>query len=94
MWKQFTDHDIFFVTRQKDKMSFTVIENITCSSDDDIVSDQKISVVYRHTTERELTEEEMKHRRGRKPKKRPTVKQTETGTLVLRRVVKKTDVVV
>lgn len=28
MWKQFTDHDIFFVTRQKDKMSFTVIENI------------------------------------------------------------------
>ena len=91
MWKQFTDHDIFFVTRQKDKMSFTVIENITCSSDDDIVSDQKISVVYRHTTERELTEEEMKHRRGRKPKKRPTVKQTETGTLVLRRVVKKTD---
>ena len=91
MWKQFTDHDIFFVTRQKDKMSFTVIENITCSSNDDIVSDQKISVVYRHTTERELTEEEMKHRRGRKPKKRPTVKQTETGTLVLRRVVKKTD---
>ncbi len=59
MWKQFTDHDIFFVTRQKDKISFTVIENITCSSDDDIVSDQKISVVYRHTTERELTEEEM-----------------------------------
>ena len=91
MWKQFTDHDIFFVTRQKDKMRFTVIENITCSSDDDIVSDQKISVVYRHTKERELTEEEMKHRRGRKPKKRPTVKQTETGTLVLRRVVKKTD---
>ena len=56
MWKQFTDHDIFFVTRRKNKMSFTVIENITCSSDDDIVSDQKISVVYRHTTERELTE--------------------------------------
>lgn len=33
----------------------------------------------------------MKHRRGRKPKKCPTVKQTETGKIVLRRVVKKTD---
>lgn len=91
MWKQFTDHGIYFVTRQKDKMNFTVIEDTTNSNDDDIVSDQKILVAYRHTTERELTDEEMKHRRGRKPKNRPTVKQAETGTLVLRRVVKKTD---
>ena len=91
MWKQFTDHGIYFVARQKDKMNFTVIEDTTNSNDDDIVSGQKILVAYRHTTERELTDEEMKHRQGRKPKNRPTVKQTEAGTLVLRRVVKKTD---
>lgn len=91
MWKQFTDNEINFVTRQKEKMNYTVVEEINCDGNDGIVSDQKVSVVYRHTTERELTDEEMSHRRGRKPKNRPTLKQTEKGTLVIRRIVKKAD---
>lgn len=72
-------------------MNFTILEYMHCSTEGNIIGDERITVSYRHTTEREMTDEEMSHRRGRKPSKRPTVKETKNGTLNLRRIVKRTD---
>lgn len=91
-WQLLTESNIRYVTRQKVNADFTVTERHDCSQYDGIVSDETIELKYSRKTVRELTDEEMRHRRGRRPKSgKATVTEYKTCTHKCRRIVKKSD---
>ena len=70
---------------------FKIIEQRKCP-EKDIIADQIIEFTYDKYVERPLTEEELSHRRGRRPKSGVvTVKERVQGTYRCRRIVRRTD---
>lgn len=69
-WQSFTDNDIFYVTREKKSCKKTVLSTIEIPEEDKdiIVSDEIVELSWRKRTKRPMTQEELSHRRGRRPK--------------------------
>lgn len=91
IWKQLTQEGYKFVTRLKDNAKFKIIEQRSCP-EEDIIADQIIELSYNKLIERPMTEEELSHRRGRRPKSGVVmVREYKKGTYRCRRIVRRTD---
>lgn len=91
-WQQLTEANIKYVTRMKDNAKFTIREWRSVRDLPGIDSDQVIELSYTKKTMRELPEEELKHRRGRKPKDgKVMVTEYKTGVHKCRRIMKKSE---
>ena len=91
LWKQLDEAGYRFVCRLKDNAKFEIIEWRKCP-EKDIIADQIIEFTYDKYVERPMTEDEMSHRRGRRPKTGVvTVKERVQGTYRCRRIVRRTD---
>ena len=91
LWKRLDEAGYRFVCRLKDNAKFRIIEQRKCP-EKDIIADQIIEFSYDKYVERPMTEEELKHRRGRRPKSgEVTVKERVQGTYRCRRVLRRTD---
>ena len=75
----------------KDNAKFKIIEQRKCP-EKDIIADQVIEFTYDKYISRPITDEELKHRRGRRPRSGVvTVKERIQGTYRCRRIVRRTD---
>ena len=91
IWKQLTDARYKFVTRQKDNARFEIIEKRSCP-EKDVIADQIIELSFNKLVERPMTDEELSHRRGRRPKSGiVTVREYVKGTYRCRRIVRRSD---
>jgi len=91
LWKQLDGAGYRFVCRLKDNAKFEIIEWRKCP-EKDIIADQIIEFTYDKYVERPLTEDEMSHHRGRRPRTGVvTVKERVQGTYRCRRIVRRTD---
>ena len=93
IWKQLTETGYKFVTRQKDKDNarFKIIEKRRCP-EKDVIADQIIELSFNKLVKRPLTQEELSHRRGRRPKSGVVeVREYIKGTYRCRRIVRRTD---
>ena len=91
IWKQLTEKGYKFVTRQKDNARFEIIEKRSCP-EKDIIADQIIELSSNKLVERPMTEEELSHRRGRRPKSGiVTVREYVKGKYRCRRIVRRSD---
>lgn len=93
-WQQLTDKGIFYITRLKKNANFTVIEShdVSAFKEQGIISDEIIEVSYKKDHKRPMTEEELKHRRGRRPKSGIVwMQEWHRGTHRCRRVTKYAD---
>ena len=91
IWKQLTEKGYKFVTRQKDNARFEIIEKRSCP-EKDIIADQIIELSSNKLVERPMTEEELSHRRGRRPKSGIlTVREYVKGKYRCRRIVRRSD---
>ena len=90
-WQKFTDDDITYVTREKKKCRYKVLETreIPEKMKDVIVSDEVVELSWTRRWERPMTEEELSHRRGRRPKSGVVmVKEKKSGKHKCRRITK------
>ena len=91
LWKQLDEAGYRFVCRLKDNAKFKIVEWRKCP-EKDIIADQIIEFTYDKYVKRPLSEEELSHRRGRRPKSGVvTVKERVQGTYRCRRIVRRTD---
>jgi hypothetical protein len=91
LWKQLDEKGYRFVCRMKDNAKFKIIEQRKCP-EKDIIADQVIEFTYDKYISRPITDEELKHRRGRRPRSGVvTVKERIQGTYRCRRIVRRTD---
>ena len=91
LWKWLDEAGYRFVCRLKDNAKFKIIEWRKCP-EKNIIADQVIEFTYDKYVERPMTEEELKHRRGRRPNSGVvTVKERVQGTYRCRRIVRRTD---
>lgn len=91
IWKQLTEAGYKFVTRQKNNARFEIIEKRSCP-EKDIIADQIIELSSNKLVERPMTEEELSHRRGRRPKSGiVTVREYVKGKYRCRRIVRRSD---
>ncbi len=91
LWKQLDEKGYRFVCRMKDNAKFKIIEQRKCP-EKDIIADQVIEFTYDKYDSRPITDEELKHRRGRRPRSGVvTVKERIQGTYRCRRIVRRTD---
>ncbi len=89
--KQLDEAGYRFVCRLKDNAKFKIVEWRKCP-EKDIVADQIVEFTYDKYVKRPLSEEELSHRRGRRPKSGVvTVKERVQGTYRCRRIVRRTD---
>ena len=90
-WQEFSDNDIAYVTREKKKARRKVLEvrEIPLVDQDVIVSDEVVELSWTRRWERPMTEEELSHRRGRRPKSGIVmVKEKRSGKHKCRRITK------
>lgn len=90
-WQDFSDNDIFYVTREKRKCRYEVQETRAIPEEDKdvIVSDEIVELKWRKRTKRPMTAEELSHRRGRRPKSGIVwVKESKSGKHKCRRITK------
>ena len=90
-WQEFSDNDITYVTREKKKARRKVLEEREIPQDDKavIVSDEIVELSWTRRWERPMTEEELSHRRGRRPKSGVVmVKEKRSGKHKCRRITK------
>jgi len=90
-WQEFSDNGIFYVTREKKRTRAKVLEvrSIPKSDQEVVVNDEVVILSWRKTVERPMTEEELSHRRGRRPKNGVVmVKETKSGKHTCRRITK------
>ena len=90
-WQEFTDNDIFYVTREKKKTKAKVMEtkDIPEEDKDTIVNDEVVESSWYKRITRPMTEEELSHRRGRRPKSGVVMfKDTKRGKHKCRRTTK------
>ena len=90
-WQEFTDNDIFYVTREKKRTKAKVMEtkDIPEEDKDTIVNDEVVELSWYKRITRPMTEEELSHRRGRRPKSGVVmVKETRRGKHKCRRITK------
>lgn len=91
VWQELTEAGYKFVTRLKDNARFKIIEMRNCP-EKDILADQIIELSYNKLVERPMTEEELSHRRGRRPKSGVVmVREYKKGTFRCRRILRRTD---
>jgi len=93
-WQKFSDRDIFYVTREKKRSRRKVIETLAvCEQEKDwIVSDEIVELHWTRRWERPMTKEELRHRRGRRPKSGVVmVKEKRSGVHKCRRITKYKD---
>lgn len=93
-WQKFSDKDIYYVTREKKKTRKKVLETREIPQEDQewIVSDEVVELHWTRRWERPMTEEELSHRRGRRPKSGIVmVKEKRTGIHKCRRITKYKD---
>ena len=90
-WQEFTDNGIFYVTKEKKRTKAEVLEtkNIPEEDKETIVSDEVVMLSWYKRITRPMTEEELSHRRGRRPKSGVVmVKETKRGKYKCRRITK------
>jgi len=90
-WQKFTDDDITYVTREKKKCRYKVLETLEIPEESKgiIVSDEIVELSWTRRWERPMTEEELSHRRGRRPKSGVVmVKEKRSGKHKCRRITK------
>ena len=93
-WQELSDNDIYYVTREKKKTRKKVLETRAIPKEDQdwIVSDEVVELHWTRQWERPMTEEELSHRRGRRPKSGIVmVKEKRSGIHICRRVTKYKD---
>ena len=94
VWQQFSDKGIFYVTREKRTARHTVLETREIPDEDkeSIVNDEIVMLSWTRRWERPMTEEELSHRRGRRPKNgQVMVKEKRSGKHKCRRITKYKD---
>ena len=90
-WQEFTDNGIYYVTKEKKRTKADVIETKQISDEDKdiVVNDEIVMLSWRKRIERPMTQEELSHRRGRRPKNGVVmVKETKRGKHKCRRITK------
>ena len=90
-WQKFTDDDITYVTREKKKCRYKVLQTreIPEKMKDVIVGDEVVELSWTRRWERPMTDEELSHRRGRRPKSGVVmVKEKKSGKHKCRRITK------
>ena len=90
-WQKFTDDDITYVTREKKKCRYKVLQTreVPEKTKDVIVSDEVVEFSWTRSWERPMTDEELSHRRGRRPKSGVVmVKEKKSGKHKCRRITK------
>lgn len=90
-WQEFSDNDIFYVTREKKRTKAEVLamHEIPEEEQDTIVSDEIVELKWRRRTKRPMTAEELSHRRGRRPKSGIVmITESKSGTHKCRRITK------
>ena len=90
-WQEFTDNGIYYVTKEKKRTKADVIETKQLSDEDKdiVVNDEIVMLSWRKRIERPMTQEELSHRRGRRPKNGVVmVKETKRGKHKCRRITK------
>ena len=90
-WQEFTDNDIFYVTKEKKRTKAKVLETkyIPEEDKDTIVNDEIVELSWYKRITRPMTEEELSHRHGRRPKSGVVmVKETKRGKHKCRRITK------
>ena len=90
-WQEFTDNGIFYVTKEKKRAKAEVLETREVPEEDKetIVSDEIVMLSWYKRLSRKMTEEELSHRRGRRPKSGVVmVKETKRGKHKCRRITK------
>lgn len=93
-WQRFSEKGISYVTREKRKSKYNVLETRPIPEDvkDVVISDEIVSISWYRRIERPMTKEELAHHRGRRPKNGVVmVKETDKGTHKCRRVTKYKD---
>jgi len=93
-WQKYSDNDIYYVTREKRKARKKVLEtrDIPESDKEWILSDEVVEFHWTRRWERPMTEEELSHRRGRRPKSGVVlVKEKRSGVHKCRRITKYKD---
>lgn len=93
-YQRFTDDGIFYVTREKRRCKYKVLETrkVEENNPDGIISDEIIELSWYKRIERPMTAEELSHRRGRRPKSGAVmVKETRKGKHKCRRITKHKD---
>ena len=77
-WQEFSDNDVFYVTREKKRTKAEVLEThgIPEEEQDTIVSDEIVELKWRRRIKRPMTAEELSHRRGRRPKSGIVIKES------------------
>lgn len=90
-WQEFSDNDVFYVTREKKRTKAEVLEThgIPEEEQDTIVSDEIVELKWRRRIKRPMTAEELSHRRGRRPKSGIVmITESKSGTHKCRRITK------
>lgn len=90
-WQEFTDNDIYYVTKEKKRAKSEVLETkeIPEKDKDMIVSDEVVMLSWYKRIKRPMTAEELSHRRGRRPESGVVmVKETKRGKHKCRRITK------
>jgi len=90
-WQEFSDHNITYVTREKKKCKYDVLETreIPDEDKDVIISDETVELSWRKRWKRPMTREELSHRRGRRPKSGVVlVNESKSGKHKCRRITK------
>lgn len=93
-YQRFTDDGIFYVTREKRRCKYKVLETrkVEENNPDGIISDEIVELSWYKRIERPMTAEELSHRRGRRPKSGVVmVKETRKGRHKCRRITKYKD---
>ena len=88
-WQGFTDSDIHYLTREKKKRRYKVLESrdVPEKAASKVVSDEIVELSWRKRLERPMTDEELSHRRGRRPKNGVVmVKENRSGKHKCRRI--------
>lgn len=90
-WQEFSDSGINYVTREKRRCRRNVLKvrDIPEEEKDEIISDEEVELSWRTHTKRPMTEEELSHRRGRRPKSGTVwVRESKSGRHKCRRITK------
>ena len=91
LWKKLDAAGYRYVSRLKENAKFKIIEQRKCP-EKDIIADQIIEFSYDKYVERPMTDEELSHRRGRRPASGVVmVKERIQGTYRARRILRRTD---
>ena len=90
-WQEFSDHDITYVTREKKKCKYKVLETRAVPDEDKdaIISDEVVELSWHRRWQRPMTKEELSHRRGRRTANGVVLaKESESGKHKCRRITK------